>query len=139
QRAADYVAAGWGLSVESQGVGVAIGRLRPGVSIEAARAFMAAWQAPSSLGFKKSADPDFDRTLVVSARPRVSLPFDLMGRIDPSRLAFGLMIIGGLVLLIGASNLAGLMTARSLVRRSEIALRLTLGTSRWRTARQLIA
>jgi predicted permease len=116
--------------VQPPGVEV-IGRLRPGVSRQAAAAGLEAWA---------SRRPEFDR--VPGREPEVALltrdgTVPLGG--GESLVAFSpLFFAFGLILLIGCANVANLLLARGVSRQREIGIRLSLGASRRRIVRQLL-
>ncbi len=103
------------------------GRLRPGVSLGAARAEMAvvasvlARQYPMDEGYGVFVSGLHDY-LVREGRPALQL----------------LMAVVAVVLIIACVNLAGLLTARGIRRRAELALRASLGARRGQLVRQLL-
>jgi putative ABC transport system permease protein len=106
-----------------------LARLRPGVTLQQARANMA---AVSQRIREETHAPDNGGGFNV-------IPFRtyLVGDVQPALLV--LMAGAGFVLLIAVANLAHLMLAKTLGRQSEFALRGALGASRLRLIRQLLA
>lgn len=106
-----------------------VGRLRPGVSKDNARAQLAAWDS-NRLGDtpdRRSANLD-----LLPRRGTVPQPLEAMAVFAPLFVAFGL------ILMIGCANVANLLLARGVARQREIGVRLSLGASRRRIVRQLM-
>ncbi len=104
-----------------------IGRLKPGLSMESARAQLAAWDSNQSA--------TTDRTMSIELVPRrgtVPQPLEAIAVAAPLFVAFGL------ILLIGCANVANLLLARGVARQREIGIRLSIGASRRRIVRQLL-
>ena len=105
------------------------GELKPGVSIEQARAEIEAVHARAQ---REHPSPFGASTAVV-----MPMQEKIVG---PSRLALVVLLSASIVvLLITCANVANLLLSRSAARRKEIALRMSVGSGPMRVVRQLLA
>lgn len=109
---------------------LAIGRLRPGIDPDRARAALETWARAITAD-----QPDSVRASGILLEWRgtmVPLNRDIVSAAVPIAVAFLL------VMLIACANVANMMLARGLARQREIGIRLSLGAARARLIRQLL-
>lgn len=108
-----------------------IARLKPGVSVEQGNAEVKALAAALATAYPKT-NRGVSATLSPPWRAHSGVG-DLL--LSPLRI---LMAVAILLLLIVCANVGNLLLARSVARHREFGIRIAMGASRWRVARQLL-
>jgi predicted permease len=108
-----------------------IARMKDGITVSQAQAELDTLAAR----IQKQNPADEDGLQLKLARPGMVGDF-LGGAVR--RFMFGVMVLAGIVLLAACANLGGLFAARTADRTREIAIRLAVGSSRWRVLRHIL-
>lgn len=110
----------------------ALGRLKPGIPLEQAQQELTVLMQPMAQQYPE----EHKGHETVTLSPLWRGPYGANAFF--STLLPMLMAISGVVLLLTCANVANLLLVRAVARRREIAIRLSMGASRWRLLRQLL-
>ena len=114
----------------------AIGRLKPGVTFRQAQAVVEAQSGEAGKGIYA---PGIEPRYLLFKTNTVRIPNDPSATVVPMRLATAMTVVVAMVLLVAATNIAGILMARGVGRSGEIAVRRVLGAGPLRIVRQLLA
>ena len=114
---------------------VVAGRLKPGVTIDAAGSRLDALSRQLELAYPAE---NKEQLLTISPLPRLGTTTSPASDSGPAMGMAFLMALSAVVLLIACLNIANMLLARGASRRKEIAIRLAVGGGRGRIVRQLL-
>ena len=112
-----------------------IGRFKPGINAAAAGAALKTLAANLERAYPVEQK---DQTFITAPLSRFSISDDPPDDDEIQSIAPMLLGMAAVVLLVACLNLANMLLARGTARRKEIAIRMALGSTRWRVVRQLL-
>ncbi len=114
---------------------IVVGRLKPGVTQQAADARLAVTASEMEKAYPAE---NRDQSLLVQPLARLGVSTSPQSESTLRLPAIMLLSLAGVVLLIASLNLANMMMAKGTARRREIAIRLAIGGNRRQIVRQLV-